>query len=245
MTPKHLVHQFKLAIHDALISSTETRALMRARSAKQRFPVAQWVEDLDTLQSTSIKISEEENYEKKSLIDNLKSPSMTNIRTLFNGGMNSSRNSLSGRAVAKSLLSPTAAWSPRPEVPPRPHSPLGIPQVGSNLEVPQPAFASEGDGSLHNRMSVLSYDSVAGGREDFALQKVDPSFTDATGVFARAFEKKLEQLDSKSSENLLCIEDNLVKSVFPESFSISFFQILTCVQVKRASSRTTETRRWE
>lgn len=55
MTTKHLIQQFKMAINDALKSSQETRALMRARSGKQRFPVAQWVEDLETLQTTSIK----------------------------------------------------------------------------------------------------------------------------------------------------------------------------------------------
>jgi alpha-1,3-glucan synthase len=54
MTTKHLIQQFKMAINDALKSSQETRALMRARSAKQRFPVAQWVEDLEILQTTSI-----------------------------------------------------------------------------------------------------------------------------------------------------------------------------------------------
>ncbi|RDH31235.1 alpha-1,3-glucan synthase [Aspergillus welwitschiae] len=54
MTTKHLIHQFKLAINDALRSSQETRAMMRARSGKQRFPVAQWVEDLEILQTTSI-----------------------------------------------------------------------------------------------------------------------------------------------------------------------------------------------
>ncbi|PYH63384.1 alpha-1,3-glucan synthase [Aspergillus vadensis CBS 113365] len=54
MTTKHLIHQFKLAINDALRSSQETRAMMRARSGKQRFPVAQWVEDLGILQTTSI-----------------------------------------------------------------------------------------------------------------------------------------------------------------------------------------------
>ncbi|EXJ62578.1 alpha-1,3-glucan synthase [Cladophialophora yegresii CBS 114405] len=56
MTTAHLIHQFKQAIHEALSSSTEIRALMRARSAKQRFPVAQWVEDLEILQSTAIRI---------------------------------------------------------------------------------------------------------------------------------------------------------------------------------------------
>ncbi|KAK3676019.1 hypothetical protein LTR78_004211 [Recurvomyces mirabilis] len=55
-TTKHQMHQFKMAISGALKSSYETRALMRARSAKQRFPVAQWKEDLEILQGTSIKI---------------------------------------------------------------------------------------------------------------------------------------------------------------------------------------------
>lgn len=54
MTTKHLIQQFKMAINDALKSSQETRALMRARSGKQRFPVSQWVEDLEILQTTSI-----------------------------------------------------------------------------------------------------------------------------------------------------------------------------------------------
>jgi alpha-1,3-glucan synthase len=56
MTTSHLHHQFKLAIMEALSSKPETRALMRARSAKQRFPVAQWVEDLEILQSSAIRI---------------------------------------------------------------------------------------------------------------------------------------------------------------------------------------------
>src|SRR2546423_15367342 len=53
---KHLLRQFKIAIKEALASSTETRALMRARSSLQRFPVAQWREDLEKLQSGSIKM---------------------------------------------------------------------------------------------------------------------------------------------------------------------------------------------
>ncbi|KAF2765531.1 hypothetical protein EJ03DRAFT_330849 [Teratosphaeria nubilosa] len=55
-TTKHQMHQFKMAIAGALKSDYETRATMRARSAKQRFPVAQWKEDLEILQGTSIKI---------------------------------------------------------------------------------------------------------------------------------------------------------------------------------------------
>ena len=57
-TTKHFMHQFKIAIQGALSSKPEVRAIMRARAAKQRFPVAQWVEDLEKLQSTAIEISE-------------------------------------------------------------------------------------------------------------------------------------------------------------------------------------------
>lgn len=55
-TPKHLQKQFKAAIEKALSCKTDERAMMRAKSAKQRFPVARWVEDLDHLQSSSIKV---------------------------------------------------------------------------------------------------------------------------------------------------------------------------------------------
>jgi len=59
-TNKHLQQQFITAINDALESKVDVRAMMRARSAKQRFPVAQWVKDLDILQSTSIKIHQDQ-----------------------------------------------------------------------------------------------------------------------------------------------------------------------------------------
>lgn len=52
----HLLAQFREAIVTALETKHKTRAKMRAWSAKQRFPVAQWLEDLDILQSTAIEI---------------------------------------------------------------------------------------------------------------------------------------------------------------------------------------------
>lgn len=52
----HLLHQFRVAIEESLACKKSVRAMMRARSAKQRFPVAQWVEDLEILQGTSIRI---------------------------------------------------------------------------------------------------------------------------------------------------------------------------------------------
>lgn len=64
-TSRHMMHQFKAAIEDALSSAHDVRADMRARSAKQRFPVAQWVEDLEILQSASIRIHEKERRSSK------------------------------------------------------------------------------------------------------------------------------------------------------------------------------------
>jgi alpha-1,3-glucan synthase len=56
----HLMHQFKEAIEEALGTNQKTRRKMRAWSAKQRFPVAQWLEQLEELQSMSIKIHDKE-----------------------------------------------------------------------------------------------------------------------------------------------------------------------------------------
>ncbi|CAL5869705.1 uncharacterized protein PFLUO_LOCUS3935 [Penicillium psychrofluorescens] len=65
-TTSHLLKQFKLAIDSALNSKPEVRAMMRARSAKQRFPVAQWVEDLEILQSTALRIHHKESAKTQS-----------------------------------------------------------------------------------------------------------------------------------------------------------------------------------
>jgi alpha-1,3-glucan synthase len=59
-TSAHLLKQFKESIDTALASSQEVRAMMRARSAKQRFPVQQWKEDLGILQSKCIKLHDQE-----------------------------------------------------------------------------------------------------------------------------------------------------------------------------------------
>ncbi|KAL2830814.1 hypothetical protein BDW59DRAFT_158254 [Aspergillus cavernicola] len=53
---RHLMHQLRTAIKSALDSSQETRAEMRANSAKQRFPVLEWVQKLEALQRASIQV---------------------------------------------------------------------------------------------------------------------------------------------------------------------------------------------
>jgi alpha-1,3-glucan synthase len=53
---RHLVHQFQKTIKEAMASSQGTRAEMRARSSLQRFPVAQWLDGLEKLQTGVIKV---------------------------------------------------------------------------------------------------------------------------------------------------------------------------------------------
>ncbi|EKG16141.1 Glycosyl transferase family 1 [Macrophomina phaseolina MS6] len=233
MTPKHLIRQFKSAIHDALASDIETRAKMRARSAKQRFPVAQWVEDLETLQGTCIKISNEQAGKHKGL--GLKSPSMLSIFKSPRGSPNASQVSfgmgtpIGSRPVSQAHLSvpphSPGQPSPRPDdiYSPALNSPGSSPGQHDAL-LPPPPLLGAGFGGGENRgsvasfnttfsnSSVLSLDTVVGSRHDMALQKVDPSFTDANGYFSREFEKKLEKLNPSTSESQLCIEDILVKS---------------------------------
>jgi alpha-1,3-glucan synthase len=59
-----LLSQFRQAIDESLACKYDTRAMMRARSNLQRFPVAQWVEDLEILQSTAIRIHEKVKAQK-------------------------------------------------------------------------------------------------------------------------------------------------------------------------------------
>ncbi|KAI9835518.1 MAG: hypothetical protein M1819_001969 [Sarea resinae] len=221
-TPKHLLHQFKMAIHDALGSSQETRAMMRARSAKQRFPVAQWVEDLNILQSTAIKMSKEENA-KLRLIP--KSPSLQRLVNIVGGhtepsSPNATQVTLVSPPPDRQFLSPTPAVAPgtppslglpSPGLSPVNSSP-STPQADTGLLQPQLRPPLPGAG-LPRTVSVLSLDSVVGERTDFALQKVDPFFTDSKGMYIREFERKLDQMGEKGgTDDNLCIEEHLIKS---------------------------------
>ncbi|ORY78163.1 cell wall alpha-1,3-glucan synthase ags1 [Protomyces lactucae-debilis] len=52
----HLLSQFESACRQALSSNDKTRALLRAKSALQRFPVQEWIQKLDALQAGCIKM---------------------------------------------------------------------------------------------------------------------------------------------------------------------------------------------
>ena len=76
-TTRHFIHQFKIAIEDALKARPAVRAIMRARAVKQRFPVSQWVEDLEKLQSSAIEISHRQAVkEKRPTLDSPSTPAI-------------------------------------------------------------------------------------------------------------------------------------------------------------------------
>ncbi|KAK2735900.1 Cell wall alpha-1,3-glucan synthase ags1 [Onygenales sp. PD_40] len=348
-TTSHLLHQFKLAIDSALDSKPDVRAMMRARSAKQRFPVAQWVEDLEILQGTAIRIHDKEVSKSNSHyftpsasgyntpgglmgspigpgsmtpagsstpLAHSRNTSYSNM-TKLGGGVNQDQprhtivysrddspgpapeneTSTSGlrrqlslgvrsgpghlqppgrpgrRKLRKSgvpaevtedshdgrhdqnfatdaedesdddmvanyygedeytLTREQAEAGRRDHLPsmPDPITPRHVSDYSSTSQsrmafAPVPSSPHPEDGLLlppppltepGNRMSsisVLSLPSVVGDKKDFKLQKVDPFFTDSTGEFYKAFDKRLNDLNGDNSESQLCIEDYLVKS---------------------------------
>ena len=303
-TTKHLIHQFKGAIKGALASDQETRAVMRARSGLQRFPVAQWVEDLEILQSTSIKRHQQVEGKRASRLgpevqlNGLASGYNSALPSLPVTAPNSEPSSRIGsRAVSRSgsrAGSPTRTPSEQPNgrsygpghsqilskrlkslqsmkkshsgmsldsltngegssnnnglFPIPSHDDRGLEMRLTNIDednarpdgestptssetghisaihsgaaTPVTAVTDFGErgtvyenqGNFMRNSSTLSVNSVVGENKSFNLQEVDPSFTDPTGIYTRMYEKMLESLNSKTSENKLCIEDCLTKS---------------------------------
>ncbi|KAK4466054.1 family 5 putative glycoside hydrolase family 13/Glycosyltransferase [Cladorrhinum samala] len=187
---KHLISQFKDAIDGALASDKDTRAKMRAISAKQRFPVARWVEEISELHNTSIQKSQKHRNKP----EHLKALRLSRPSSPSPSEMQSAR-----------PITPTSFLAPDfHNLPPSAVSPISDGGYGGSWPLP-PAFP-------HRRHSGVSIRSVTKGRKDFALQKVDPFFTDANGEYTEEFKRKLTQLDSKTSETDLCIEQYLVRS---------------------------------
>ena len=191
---KHLISQFKDAIQGALSCEPETRAKMRAVSAKQRFPVARWVEEIGDLHKMSVHKSHKHRD-----------------------------NHLGLARLSRAAFSRPASPSPSEPQVTRPVSPASF--MGPELNLISPTHshrpADEGTWPLplpssalaHNRrFSNVSIQSITRGRTDFALQKVDPFFTDADGEYTNEFKQKLTTLDAKNSETDLCIEQHLVRS---------------------------------
>ena len=90
---QHLIRQFKSAIKSALAASQETRAEMRARSAVQRFPIAQWVRDLEILQITSIAKHHQVINKSFGRKNGMRSLSSTATNSVVNTAVNTAANS--------------------------------------------------------------------------------------------------------------------------------------------------------
>ncbi|KAL1837991.1 hypothetical protein VTJ49DRAFT_3159 [Mycothermus thermophilus] len=128
MTPSHLLQQFKQAIVSALECKPSKRALMRAWSAKQRFPVAQWVKQLDNLYSESIRIHQKEARKKK--LDALHAPTPSAILT----------RPLSPTSASTAVDS--ALFSPGPDaklLAPSPVAPAATPRLLLSPDLPTPS----------------------------------------------------------------------------------------------------------
>ncbi|BFZ64121.1 Cell wall alpha-1,3-glucan synthase ags1 [Saitoella coloradoensis] len=211
-TPKHLLRQFKTAIRNALSSSRETRADMRAKAVVQRFPVAQWVRDLTILQASSIEISKSRRAKTR---PNSNSISVKNFSEILR---------ISAPATPYSTpMSPSPSNSVY-------YSPASsVRSVSPELTPPSPTHASDSfvcpspsttlssvgrTGVAHGGLvspSALSVESVVGERSDFALMKVDPVFTDANGEYYSQFEEKLAS-GSADRANDMSIQEYLMKS---------------------------------
>ena len=345
-TTKHLISQFKTAVQGALASKPEVRKAMRARSAMQRYPVAQWKETLSILQDNAIRLNQ-----KQTLRQGLRTPrsgtnsdgNTTPLRFWYRSGLSSvapmsrshsrsqsrtaSRAQSPSRGTELGLPSLGRKLGPGHSLDtsergrrrnrlskPNPHrdssaaSQIGVaisaPLEASDATTPapadnrvpriteadnedsmadstdeylitpeqaeankktsqlaaledfsepdsqghiyQPSFAPDttlsqsiladspvaqsgaeeplvpesahvtgapdGSGLIAASVARLSLGTVVKNKKDYKLQNVDPFFDDPTGLYYKAFDKKLDELNGKTSEGPLCVEEYLVNS---------------------------------
>lgn len=110
-----MLAQFKHTIKDALASQRDERALLRARSALQRFSVVEWVEDLETLQTKSILAHLNPNKGFSAMINSgfaslTSSRRSTPVTTAANTPLGTAPNSAGPSRVNSVVASP--AWTP-------------------------------------------------------------------------------------------------------------------------------------
>lgn len=129
-SPSHLLKQFKKAILSALDSKPDVRAQMRAWSLRQRFPVAQWVQRLDQLQTEAVKVHNQETTKR------LRSPGKALSRvfpasSIF-GGDSTPPSPRPESPLPRSPLSGFPAPGGSLPTSPRPESPLPLPPGGAS-----------------------------------------------------------------------------------------------------------------
>ena len=111
-TSKHLLSQFRMAIKAAIASKTEMRAKMRARAAKQRFPIAQWKEKLSVMQDTAIALSQKQAFKQRGKVTSRFSAIHSGIQSGVSTPRFRSRQSGSPNITASPSGQSTRAQSP-------------------------------------------------------------------------------------------------------------------------------------
>ncbi|KAL9049938.1 MAG: hypothetical protein Q9162_006938 [Coniocarpon cinnabarinum] len=147
----HLLRQFKTAIRSALASKTESRAIMRARSNLQRFPVLQWVKDYESLQNLGISSFKKQAARPASIFR--KSGSSTPAGAL--SGFNTPG------ALTPGISSPM--WhTPVPSMPPT--APSSMPASRAQSRAPSPERHGSDEGAHPQKMgSSFGPSNPAGG----------------------------------------------------------------------------------
>lgn len=208
-TTKHQMHQFKMAISGALKADYDTRAMMRARSAKQRFPVAQWKEDLEILQAKSIAIHTERMQRlqnKRSGIDSGSAPSSGWATPNFMGWQTPK----SGMATPTGWGTPRGTGTPsasRPNT--RPSSPT---RAGTQTT---PSSSRRGSFSLGMRHGPGHTSPESGHRQhESAVRRSDSSRRQSssqprtsTQLATRTSETSAESMPEAERKRLSSIED--------------------------------------
>jgi alpha-1,3-glucan synthase len=166
---------------------------MRAWSAKQRFPVAQWLEGLTELQDEAVRMHGK--HQKPLLGSRPNSFQGASIEMPTPPSQSHSR-------TPSALISVTAPGSSASSI----HE-TDIEARGGYLS---PHFRDSAIDS--SRSSVVNLGEIVGGRKDFALQQVDPFFTDADEEFYKIFAEKLNSLNGRNSTTTLCTEEYIVEA---------------------------------
>ncbi|KAJ4288851.1 hypothetical protein N0V88_007180 [Collariella sp. IMI 366227] len=183
MTPSHLLQQFRQAIVSALDCKASKRALMRAWSAKQRFPVAQWVKQLDELYGEAIRIHQKEARKKK--LDNLRPPSPNPLSLTRPSSPSSVITDHSGAVFSPgpdtNLVPPSPVASPGPRSLMTPDLPTpSTPWMSGKMNSPRDSTASGNSfyGNNSARESTISVDSFAirAQRDGLASPGLTPDF---------------------------------------------------------------------
>ncbi|KAK7462698.1 hypothetical protein VKT23_007286 [Stygiomarasmius scandens] len=217
----HLLSQLTKAMKMALKSTEEERAILRARSAVQRFPVVEWCLRMENLHRHSIDSSR-----------HLAGSNAWRYSNCDGGPISMTEND--GWNLIRQANSLQPDWDGRncPEI----HTPDSsdqwsqIQHMPDDAEAYTPQLTSEGPGDDANLAitrdqrqvfdirpfssytHVSSIVSIVERNPNSPLNKTVTSFTDANGSVAADFVQRLQNLNNKNSEHDLSIEKYLIRS---------------------------------